>query len=511
MHFRDTAESALEDSEERYRAVVAALEEGIVIHEADGTVVSCNASACRIFGLTEEEVLGRTWLDPRWCLVREGGAPFPLEEHPATVTLRTGEPRSQVVLGLDRPDGGRRWISINSRPLLRPGGTTPYAAVLSFSDITSRREAEEERGRIEERQDKLQQLISRSALEWRLTFDALGSPLLLLELDGRIIRLNEAARALAGVRFEDAVHQPLAALGAEPPWPAVQALAERVAANAESATAQAHERQGRTWDISVNPVAGPGGERWLVVVLLDITDVVKLQESLRRSETMSAMGALVAGVAHEVRNPLFGISATLDAFESRFKNRSEYRRYFDVLKERVHRLSILMQQLLDYGKPLRLEPSAESPEEVMRAAAAACAPIAAGARVEIVEEPVTDLPSLEMDRNRVVQVFQNLLENAIQHSPPGSRVTFRAEGAGERVRFAVEDSGTGFRAEDLDRIFEPFFTRRRGGTGLGLSIVQRIVEQHGGEVTAANRPAGGAVMSVLLPLRPGQVPSRPGF
>jgi PAS domain S-box-containing protein len=511
MHSRDTAASALEDSEERYRAVVAALEEGIVIHEADGAVASCNASACRIFGLSEEEVLGRTWLDPRWRLVHESGAPFPPEEHPAAVTLRTGEPRSQVVLGLDRPDGGRRWISINSRPLVRPGGGAPYAAVLSFSDITARREAEEERGRIGEAQVKLQQLISRSALEWRLTFDALGSPLLLLELDGRIIRLNEAARALAGIPFEDAVHKPLAALGGEPPWPAVQALAERVIATAEGATTQARERQGRAWDVAVNPVAGPGGERWLVVVLLDITDLVKLQESLRRSETMSAMGALVAGVAHEVRNPLFGISATLDAFESRFKSRTEYRRYFDVLKERVHRLSELMQQLLDYGKPLRLAPSAEAPGEVMRAAAAGCSPLAAKARVEIVEEPVADLPSLEMDRNRVVQVFQNLLENAIQHSPPGSRVVFRAEGTGEGVRFAVEDSGSGFRAEDLDRIFEPFFTRRRGGTGLGLSIVQRIVEQHGGEVAASNRPDGGAVMSVTLPLHPRQVPYSTGF
>jgi signal transduction histidine kinase len=110
-----------------------------------------------------------------------------------------------------------------------------------------------------------------------------------------------------------------------------------------------------------------------------------------------------------------------------------------------------------------------------------------------------------MDRSRILQVFQNLLENAIQHAPPGSRVVFRAAAAhlGERdgVRFSVEDSGPGFRPEDLPHLCEPFFTRRKGGTGLGLSIVQRIVEHHEGEIVPANRPEGGAVVSVVLPYR----------
>ena len=232
---------------------------------------------------------------------------------------------------------------------------------------------------------------------------------------------------------------------------------------------------------------------------------MRLQESLRRSETMSAMGALVAGVAHEVRNPLFGISATLDAFEARFKRRTEYRRYLDVLKERVGRLNELMQQLLDYGKPPRLDLAPARPREVMTAAAAACAPLAARAGVELSLDVPADLPSPWLDRNRVVQVFQNLLENAIQHSPAGARVVFRATPAeeGGAVRFAVEDDGPGFRPEDLPRACEPFFTRRRGGTGLGLSIVQRITEQHGGGLSASNRPEGGAVMTVTLPIVPG--------
>jgi PAS domain S-box-containing protein len=352
--------------------------------------------------------------------------------------------------------------------------------------------------------ETLQALISRSALEWRLTFDALEFPLLLLEMDGRIVRMNEAARALAGVTFEEAIHRPLGVLGSGQPWGTVHDLLAEMATSEERAGAQTREERGRVWDVAISPVTGPDGDRWGIVVILDITERVRLQESLRRSETMSAMGALVAGVAHEVRNPLFGISATLDAFEARFKRRTEYRRYLDVLKERVGRLNELMQQLLDYGKPPRLDLSPAAPREVMAAAAVACAPLAARAGVEIALDVAADLPSPLLDRNRVVQVFQNLLENAIQHSPSGGHVLFRAVPAPEgiAVRFTVEDNGPGFRPEDLDRAFEPFFTRRRGGTGLGLSIVQRITEQHGGEIAAANLSGGGAVMTVTLPLAP---------
>ena len=358
----------------------------------------------------------------------------------------------------------------------------------------------EERRRIEERQAELQRLISRSALEWRLTFDAIASPLLLLEMDGRIIRMNEAARELGGISYEGAIHHPLAVLGDRDPWRSVLFLLQEVAASDRRASVQAYGERGRTWDASVSPVAGPDGERWAVVVIVDITDTVRLQESLRRSETMSAMGALVAGVAHEVRNPLFGISATLDAFESKFKRRTEYRRYVDVLRERVGRLNELMQQLLDYGKPPRLDLAEAFPREVMAAAVDACGPLIARTGVEIELEVAPEVPLLMVDPGRVIQVLENLLENAIQHSCAGGRVRFRAEAAGDAVRFSVEDSGPGFRPEDLDRLFEPFFTRRRGGTGLGLSIVQRITEQHGGRVVAANRPGGGAVMTVTLPV-----------
>jgi len=100
-------------------------------------------------------------------------------------------------------------------------------------------------------------------------------------------------------------------------------------------------------------------------------------------------------------------------------------------------------------------------------------------------------------------VFENLIDNAIQHSPRGGKVRVRVrqtERSGRPlVEARVEDSGNGFRPDDLDRVFEPFFTRREGGTGLGLSIVHRILDEHSGTIEAANRPEGGAVITLRLP------------
>ena len=116
-------------------------------------------------------------------------------------------------------------------------------------------------------------------------------------------------------------------------------------------------------------------------------------------------------------------------------------------------------------------------------------------------------------RRRLLIAVQNLIQNAIQHTPKGGEVMVEVEefesagGLWARCRFL--DSGTGFKAEDFSRIFEPFFTRRRGGTGLGLSIVQRIVEEHGGRVAAGNRPEGGAVMTLELPHWGGQETPEP--
>jgi signal transduction histidine kinase len=229
----------------------------------------------------------------------------------------------------------------------------------------------------------------------------------------------------------------------------------------------------------------------------------RLEASLRRAETMSAMGALVAGVAHEVRNPLFGVLSVLDAMEVRLGDQVELRRYLPVLRDEAGRLTRLMQELMEYGKPPSNELSPGSIAGVLAQALQHCEGLAAERGVRLVLRASAELPPVRLDRDRLIRVFRNLLENAIQHSEPDDEVLLagqelQADGS-VWVECSVTDSGPGFRSEDLPHVFEPFFTRRRGGTGLGLSIVHQIAHEHRGEIVAENRPEGGAVLTVRLP------------
>jgi PAS domain S-box-containing protein len=201
---RQRAEEALLVSEERYRSIVAALEEGIVLQDATGAIRACNASAERILGLSVDQMMGRSSMDPRWRSVHEDGSPFPGDEHPAMVTLRTGQPLSNVLMGVHRPEDTLAWISINSQPLFGPGSAQPSGVVTSFTDITERKKAERDLRESEER--------------YRSLYDNSLDGILLTAPDGRVFAANAAACAMLGRSEEEICRLGRASLlnGADP-------------------------------------------------------------------------------------------------------------------------------------------------------------------------------------------------------------------------------------------------------------------------------------------------------
>jgi PAS domain S-box-containing protein len=137
---RKQAEEALRESERRNAAIISTLNEGVVFHDFNGVITLCNSSAEQILGLSADQMLGRKSMDPRWRSIREDGTPFPGQDHPAMVTLRTGKPLSNQVMGIHKPDGTLTWISINTHPMFFPEEQRPYAVLVSFSDISEQRQ-----------------------------------------------------------------------------------------------------------------------------------------------------------------------------------------------------------------------------------------------------------------------------------------------------------------------------------------------------------------------------------
>jgi len=486
---RGKLEAALKDSEERYRLLFECTPQPIWVYDDETLAfLAVNQAARLTYGYSQEEFLSMTIADVR-----------PAEDLPALLIKTTAGTEGPVLTSPWRhrkKDGGLIYVEITSHPLLFAGRK---ARLVIATDVTDRKHRDEE-------QKRMHASIQQSAIEWRQTFNAMDFPVLIVDLEGHIKRVNKAAQEIVESDKEDIIGQEVATVGSGQPWQKAAELLKHIRENGGSRAAEVRDNAtGKTWAITLFLIHefGALGER-SILIAQDITNRTELEASLRRSEMMSLLGSLVAGVAHEVRNPLFGISSILDAFETRFSERTEYHRYMNVLRDELARLTILMEELLEYGKPFQGELYLASLDDVVTKSLRSCVPVGEIASVKLINKVTRQLPRVLVDRRRLSKVFVNLIENAIQHSPQNENVIVEAsetrEGNQRWLDCAVKDAGSGVTAEDMPMIFEPFFSKRRGGTGLGLAIAKKIMEEHGGNLIAGNNPEGGACMIARFPV-----------
>jgi PAS domain S-box-containing protein len=355
--------------------------------------------------------------------------------------------------------------------------------------------------------------LRESEERYRLLFERNPHPMWVRDVATlRFLAVNEAAQRLYGYSRDEFLAMTIREIRPPEEWAALEEELNRLPTSVSDVPRRHRRKDGVLLDVEVTSHAVDfAGRLARLVIATDVTARRRAEESLRRSETMAALGALVAGVAHEVRNPLFGISSTLDAFEARAGRGGDYERYLATLRGEVDRLGTLMNDLLEYARPATLALAPAAFDEITAIALRSCEAVARRFRVHVENRVPAGLPLVSVDRRRMVQVLHNVLDNAIRHSPPGATVFVDAASVtrpdGTFLRCAVRDAGGGFDDADLPRLFEPFFTKRAGGTGLGLSIVQRIVEQHGGYVAAENHPDGGAVVAIALRIQPAAPPA----
>jgi PAS domain S-box-containing protein len=339
-------------------------------------------------------------------------------------------------------------------------------------------------------------------------FESANDAILIQDADtGAVLDVNPRMTEMFGYSREQSLALDIAAISSGAgPYTEEQGLAlirAAVGRSPEPFEWQVRHADGHFFWVEVSlRVISDRGRQVAIVVVRDVERRKEMEAALRRSETMAAMGALVAGVAHEVRNPLFGMSALLDAYAEELSH-PDLAELAPGLREQVVRLTSLTTELLDFGRPVKITQHpgllGELIDEVIASRARKATAAGVTLRSTIDRAPLW----IQMDRSRLRQVFENLVDNALQHVSAGGSVTIAASavvlGEWRGIECTVADDGPGFDPADLTRVFEPFFTHRAGGVGLGLSIVQRIVEEHAGQVRAGNRSEGGAMVTVRLP------------
>jgi len=254
--------------------------------------------------------------------------------------------------------------------------------------------------------------------------------------------------------------------------------------------------------ISVSPLKEPDSHvaRGAVIILRDVTMIRELEQKVILSEKFAALGRLSAGVAHEIRNPLNSIRGFIQYFQKKLSLDEEDYRYTDLMINEVDRLNRVISKLLAYSKPREPRLSISSPDEILDHCIRVIEPEVAAAGLEVTRTPCDqEIPLVLMDTDQMTQVFLNILLNAVEVSPRGGKIFIEC-GADHRGRLhiVVEDRGGGIPKENMDKLFDPFFSTKKKGTGLGLAIVKSIIEAHEGEIDVESEVGKGTRFIVTL-------------
>lgn len=255
----------------------------------------------------------------------------------------------------------------------------------------------------------------------------------------------------------------------------------------------------RHFDVGIFPI-GTNAELGLTVTLRDETIREELREETLRLDRLASLGKLAAGIAHEIRNPLTGISLLLDDLHDRAHLSNNERELLRKALDEIERMERLITSLLSFAAPPRAELRTGDLTAVVSGLVLLVRRPCEKQGVRLTLHLEEGLPSCRFDAEKLQQALLNLVKNALEAMPAGGELTIRVSREDEWNLISVSDSGPGIENDLQELVFEPFFTRKGAGTGLGLSITKRIIEEHGGSLSVTSSPGTGACFTVRLPL-----------
>ena len=450
-----------------WQVVFDAAPSGLAIVDAEGNVVRGNRTLARLTNVPLAGLAGRPLasLFPEW----PWGAEDPLPQARAGVTVS----RLMAV------KGGRMLVIT-----LAPDREGRVVAVLD--DVTREQEALE--------------ALRRSESRFRALIASAPVAIVTIDRDERVLAVNAAAAHLLGLPAEGGSLALESILLPDAAPVCRTKLAAAFAGHPQDYLTRLRQTLGAVREVHIVavPLEERGGVRTVLAILRDVTDEHALRERVAHAEKMVALGQLVSGVAHELNNPLAGITALAEALAVEERDEGT-ERILETIRREAGRAARIVQDLLLFSRQRPLVRTEVDLNEVVREVMAVTVP--GGNGWEVTLDPA--LPKVGADHDQVIQVVRNLVRNGVQAMAgrPGARGAVRTWTEGDVVCCEVLDQGAGIAPDVLGRIFEPFFTTKAAGegTGLGLSISHGIVRAHGGEIRAQNRPSGGARFWFELP------------
>jgi len=344
---------------------------------------------------------------------------------------------------------------------------------------------------------RLVELLSSGKREWERTVDAITQAICILDARGVVRRANRIFAGLVGTAVTALPGRPW--LGLLPPvWadPVMRALADPGNTSVEVRAGE------RILLLTAYPTTEADGGA--VLVFEDQTEKRRLQDQLIQSEKMSAIGQLIAGVAHDLNNPLASVVGFSDFLAEAGEVPERLAEPLQVIRQEAERAATIVKNLLSFARRQEGERRRQPIKPILESTLQLLANQLMASRIEATLRVEAGLPDVEVNGNQIKQVFVNVINNgaqAIAETGQGGRIWVTAKRWLDGVAVSVTDSGPGIPEEIAARVFEPFFTTKPEGkgTGLGLSICQGILKEHGGRLTLEAKPGAGATFIVELP------------
>lgn len=338
-------------------------------------------------------------------------------------------------------------------------------------------------------------------------FQTIHEGVVVIDNEGRLLYANHAAEKLAGFDYARTKGRSIVRILRDWDWehllevPASESGWARMVTREIEVTYPEH----RFISVYAVPLNEDGWvEKGVLVILRDVTRDRRQEASTLESERSNAIKLLAVGVAHEIGNPLNALNIHLQLLARELSGlpdgtREPLAELVGVARTEVERLDTIIRQFLRALRPTQPVLHPEQPTDVLQETLALLKTEFENRRISVSVDITDTIPTVQLDRSQIKQVFFNLIKNALEAMPDSGALRIVVSAGDIYVDIAFIDTGKGIAPEELQRVFEPYHTTKRTGTGLGLMIVQRIIDEHGGEIELSSKPGAGTCFKVRLP------------